>query len=141
MYRLDYYYCGRPYTQSTCPEKLKEAPKLIAGNKGTSGTLTEVSAEKPVGIGIWAGEGVNATKRGGDENWISDSGTTKSITPDVAGFDNYELAPPGRTVEMGDGTRLSMADCGGLRLQVEQDRTDGGPAREPTLRRAAHVPV
>ena len=79
-------------------------------------------------------------KRGGGESWISDSGATENMTPDAAGFENYEAASPGRTVEMGDGTLLLVAGYEDLRLQVEQDRADGGQARELTLRRAAHVP-
>ena len=73
---------------------------------------------------------MNTTKRGGGESWISDSGTTESMTPDAAGFDNYEIAPPGHTVDMDGGTLLL----------VDKDRADSVQARELTLRRAARVP-
>ena len=80
---------------------------------------------------MWACGGANAAKRGGGESWISDSGATESMTSDAAGFENYEIAPPGRTVEVDDGTLLPVAGYRDFRLQVEQDRADGGQARGP----------
>ena len=65
---------------------------------------------------MWACKGARTVKRDGGESWISDSGATESMTPDAAGFDNYEVAPPGRTVEMGDGTLLSVAGYRDLRF-------------------------
>ena len=62
------------------------------------------------------------------------------MTPDPTGFERYETAPPGRTVEMGDGTLLPVAGYGDLRLKIEQDGADGGQTRDLVLRRAAHVP-
>ena len=77
---------------------------------------------------------------GSGERWISDSGATENMTPDPTGFERYETAPPGRTVEMGDGTLLPVAGYGDLRLKIEQDDADGGQTRDLVLRRAAHVP-
>ena len=71
---------------------------------------------------MWTCEGANMAKRGVGESWIGDSGATESMTPDAAVFENYEVAPPGRTVELGDGTLLPVAGYGDLRLQVEQNR-------------------
>ena len=62
------------------------------------------------------------------------------MTPDPTGFERNETAPPERTVEMGNGTLLSVAGYGDLRLKIEQDDADGGQTRELVLRRAAHVP-
>ena len=62
------------------------------------------------------------------------------MTPDPTGFERYETAPPGRTVEMGDGTLLPVAGYGDLGLKIEQDDADGGQTRDLMLRRAAHVP-
>ena len=62
------------------------------------------------------------------------------MTPDPTGFKRYETAPPGRTVEMGDGTLVPVAGYGDLRLKIEQDDADGGQTRDLVLRRAAHVP-
>ena len=76
---------------------------------------------------------------GSDERWISDSGATENMTLDPTGFERYETAPPGRTVEMGDGTLLPVAGYGDLRLKIKQDDADGGHTRDLMLRRAAHV--
>ena len=62
------------------------------------------------------------------------------MTPDPTGFERYETAPPGRTVEMGDGTLLPVAGCVDLCLKIEQNGTDGGQTRNLMLKRAAHVP-
>ena len=62
------------------------------------------------------------------------------MTLDPTGFERYETAPPGRTVEMGDGMLLSVAGYGDLCLKIEQDDADGGQTRDVTLRRAVHVP-
>ena len=62
------------------------------------------------------------------------------MTPDPAGFERYESAPPGRTVEIVDGTLLPADGYGGLRLNIEQDDADGGQTRDLMLRRVAHVP-
>ena len=62
------------------------------------------------------------------------------MTPNPTGFERYETAPPGRTVEMGDGTLLQVAGYGDLRLKKEQDDEDGSQTRDLVLRRAAHVP-
>ena len=77
---------------------------------------------------------------GSGERWISDCGTTEKRTPDPTGFERYETAPPGRTVEMGDETLLPVAGYGDLRLEAKQDDADGGQTRNLVLRRAAHVP-
>ena len=61
------------------------------------------------------------------------------MTPDLMGFEIYETTPPGRTVEMGDGTLLPAADYGNLSLKIEQDHADGSQTRDLMLRRAAHV--
>ena len=99
-----------------------------------------VSVAQSLGAGMRTCGGANAAKRDGGDSWISESGATESMTPVAAGFENYEVTSPGRTVEMGDGTLLPVADYRDLRLQAEQNRTDGGKAREFTLRRAAHLP-
>ena len=62
------------------------------------------------------------------------------MNPDATGFYNYEVAPPGHTVAMGDGPLLPVTGYGDLRLQVEQDRAGGRQARELTLGRAAYLP-
>ena len=62
------------------------------------------------------------------------------MTPDPTGFERYETAPPGRTVEMGDGTLHPVAGHGDLPLNLEQDAADGGQRRDFMLRRAAHMP-
>ena len=48
------------------------------------------------------------------------------MTPDPTGLERYETAPPGHTVEMGDGTLLLVAGYGDLRLKIEQDDAEGG---------------
>ncbi|CAM9808817.1 unnamed protein product, partial [Ascophyllum nodosum] len=83
---------------------------------------------------------MDATVSRSGERWISDSGATEHMTPDPTGFERYETALPGRTVEMGDGTLLPVAGYGDLRLKIEQDDADGGQTRDLMLRRAAHVP-
>ena len=77
---------------------------------------------------------------GSVERWISDSGATENMTPDPTGFERYETAPPGRTVEMGDETLLTVAGYGDVRLKIEQDDADGGQTRDLVLRHAAHMP-
>ena len=62
------------------------------------------------------------------------------MTSDPTGFERYETAPPGRTVEMGNGTLLPVAGYGDLRLRIKQDDADGGQTRDLMLRRATHVP-
>ena len=62
------------------------------------------------------------------------------MTPDPTGFERYEAAHPGRTVEMGDGTLLPVAGVGDLRRKIEQDDADGGQTRDLMLRHAPHVP-
>ena len=61
------------------------------------------------------------------------------MTPDPTGCERYETAPPGRTVEMGDGTLLPVAGFGDLSLKIEQDEADGGQTRDFMLRHAVHV--
>ena len=56
------------------------------------------------------------------------------------GLERYETAPPGRTVEMGDGTLLQVAGYGDLPLKIEQDDADGGQTRDLMPRRAPRVP-
>ena len=102
--------------------------------------LTTTRVDKPTGAGLWACYDTDATVSGRCERWISDSGATENITPDLTGFERYEIAPPGRTVEMGDGTLLPVAGYGDLPLKIEQDDADGGHTRDLTIRRAAHVP-
>ena len=102
--------------------------------------LAKTRVDKPAGAGLWACDDTDATVSGSGERWISDSGATENMTPDPTGFKRYETAPPGRTVEMGDGTLLPVAGYGDLRLKIEQDDADGGQTRDLLLRRAAHVP-
>ena len=101
--------------------------------------LAKTRVDKPAGAGLWACDDTT-TAGGSGERWISDSGATESMTPDPTGFEIYETAPPGRTVEMGDGTLLPVAGYGDLRLKIEQDDADGGQTRDLMLRRTAHVP-
>ncbi|CAN0408376.1 unnamed protein product, partial [Ascophyllum nodosum] len=101
-----------------------------AGHTAANCRKLEYAKREPKGNG----------KSGSGERWISDSGATENMTPDPTGFERYETAPPGRTVEMGDGTLLPVAGYGDLRLKIEQDDADGGQTRDLVLRRAAHVP-
>ena len=102
--------------------------------------LATTHVDKPAGVGLWSCDGTDATVSGICERWTSDNGATENMTPDPTGLERYETAPPGRTVEMGDGTLLPMAGYGDLRLEIEQDDADGGQTRDLMLRRAAHVP-
>ena len=102
--------------------------------------LATTRVDKPAGASLWACDDTDATVSGSGERWISDSGMTENMTPDPTGFERYQTAPPGRTVEMGDGTLLPVAGYGDLRLKIEQDDADGGQTRDLVLRRAAHVP-
>ena len=93
--------------------------------------------DKPAGAGLWACDNTDATVSGSGKRWISDSGATENMTPGFTDFENVETAPPGCTVEMGDGTLLPVAGHGNLRLKVEQDDVDGGQTRDLMLKRAA----
>ena len=140
LHRLKCYYCEGPHIQANCPEKSKDAPRPTTGEKKGGGMLAKTRVDKPAGAGLWACDDTDATVSGSGERWISDSGATENMTPDPTGFERYETAPPGRTVEMGDGTLLPVAGYGDLRLKIEQDDADGGQTRDLVLRRAAHVP-
>ena len=140
LHRLKRYYCEGPHIQANCPEKAKDAPKPITGEKKGDGMLATTRVDKPAGAGLWARDDTNATVSGSGELWISDSGATENMTPDPTGLEIYETEPPGRTVEMGDGTLLPEAGYGDLRLKIEQDDANGGQTRDFMLRHAAHVP-
>ena len=102
--------------------------------------LATTRVDKPAGTGLWACDDTDATVSGSGERWISDSGATENVIPDPTGFESYETAPPGRTVEMGDETLLPVAGYRDLRLKIEQDDADGGQTRDPVPRRAARAP-
>ena len=102
--------------------------------------IATTRVDEPAGAGLWACDDTDATVSGSGERWISDSVATENMTPDPTGFERYDTAPPGRKVEMGDGTLLPVAGYGDLRLKIEQDDTDGGQTRDLVFRRAAHVP-
>ena len=80
--------------------------------------LAITRVDKPAGAGLWPCDDTDATVRGSGERWISDSGATESMTPDLTGFKRYETASPGRTVEMDDKTLLLVAGYGDLRLKI-----------------------
>ena len=140
LHRLKCYSCKGPHIQANCPEKSKYAPRPTTGGKKGGGMLAKIRVDKPAGAGLWACNDTDATVSGSGERWISDSGATENMTPDPTGFEKYETAPPGRTVEMGDGTLLPVAGYVDLRLKIEQGDVDGGQTRDLVLRRAAHVP-
>ena len=117
-----------------------DAPKPTTGEKKGGGMLATTRVDKPTGAGLWAYNDTDATVSGICERWISNSGETENMTPDPTGFERSETAPPGRTVDMGDGTFLPVAGYGDLRLKIEQDDADGGQTRDRMLRRAEHVP-
>ena len=139
LHHLKCYYCEGPHIQANCPEKSK-APRPTTGEKKGGGVLATTRVDKPAGAGLWACDDTDATVRGSGERWISDSRATENMTPDPTGFERYETAPPGRTVEMGDETLLPAAGYVDLRLKIEQDDADGGQTRDLVLRRTAHVP-
>ena len=97
--------------------------------------LATTHVDKPAGAGLWACDDTDATVSGSGESWISDSGATENMTPDPTGFERYETAPAGRTVQMGDGTLLPVASYRDLRLKIEQDDADCGQTRDLMLRR------
>ena len=103
--------------------------------------LATTCVDKPTGAGLWACDDTDATVSGRGEHWISDSGATGNMISDPTGFERYETAPPGCTVEMGDGTLLPVAGYGGLRLKIQQGDADGSLTRDLMLRRTAHVPA
>ena len=140
IHRLKCYYCEGPHIQANCPEKSKDAPKPTTGEKKGSGMLATTRADKSAVTYLWKCDDTDATESGSGERWISDSGATENMTPDPTGFERYETAPPGRTVEMGGRMLLPVAGYGDLRLKIEQDDADGGQTRDLMLRRAAHVP-
>ena len=136
---LKCFYCEGSHIQANCPEKSKDAPKSTTGEKKGGGMPTTVRVDKPAGAGLWACNDTDATVSGSGEHSISDSGATENMTPDPTGLKKYETAPPGRTVEMGDGTLLPMAGYGDPCLKIEQDDADGGQTRDLILKRTAHV--
>ena len=140
LHRLKCYYCEGHHIQANCPEKSKDAPRPTTGEKKGGGVLATTRVDKPAGADLWACDSTDATVSGNGERWTSDSRATETMTPDPTGFERYESAPPGRTVEMGDGTLLPVAVYEDLRLKIEQDDVDGGQTRDLMLRRAAHVP-
>ena len=123
-----------------CPEKSKDAPKPTTGEKKGVGMLATTRVDKPVEAGLWACDDTDATVSGSGKHWIRDSGATENMTPDPTGFERYETAPPGHTVEMSVGTLLSVDGYGDLCLKIYQDDADGGQTRDFMRRRAAHVP-
>ena len=140
LHRLKCYYCEGPHIQTNFPKKSTDAPKPTTGGKKGAGMIATTCVDKRAGAGLWACDDTDTTGSGSGERWTSDSGATENMTPDPTGFERYETAPSGRTVEMGDGTLLPVASYGDLRLKIEQDDADGGQTRDLMLRRAAHVP-
>ena len=139
LHRLKCYYCEGPHIRANCPEKSKDAPKPTTSEKKGGGMLATAHVNKPAGGGLWACDDTDATASGSSERWISDIGVTENMTPDPTGFERYETAPPGCTVEMGDGTLLPVAGYGDLHLKIDQDDADGGQTHDLMLRRTAHV--
>ena len=140
MHRLKCYYCEGSHIQANSPKKSKDVSEpTTAGDKKGGWILATARVYEPAGAGLWACDDMDATGSGSSECWISDSGATENMTPDPIGFERYENAPPGCTVEMGDGTLLPWAGYGDLPLKIEQDDADGGQTRDLMLRRTAHV--
>ena len=98
-----------------CPEKSKDAPKPTTEEKKGGEMLATTHVDNPAGANLWECDDTDATVSGSGERWISDSGATENVTTDPTGFERYETAPPGRTVEMGGGTLLPVAGYGDLR--------------------------
>ena len=140
LHRLKCYYCEGSHIQANWPEKSKETPKPTTGEKRGIWMVATTRVDKPAGARLWACDDTYATVSGSGVCWISDIGATENMTPDPTGFERYENAPPGRTVEMGDGTLLPVVGYGDLRLNIEQDDANGGQTRDLMLRRAAHMP-
>ena len=122
------------------PGEVKGRAEAYHREKKGGGMLATIRVDKPAGAGLWVCDDTDATVSGSGERWISDSGATENMTPGPTGFERYETAPPGRKVEMGDGTLLPVAGYGDPRLKIKQDDADGGQTRDLVLRRAAHVP-
>ena len=129
LHRLKCYYCEGPPIQANCPEKSKDAPKPTTAENKRGGMHFTIRVDKPARAGLWACNDTDETVSGSGERWIRDSGATENMTPDPNGFERYETAPPGRTVEMGDGTLLPVAGYGDLRLKIEKHDADGGQTR------------
>ena len=140
LHPLKCYYCEGPHIQAICAEKSKDASKPTTGETKGGGMLATTRVDKLAGAGLWPCDDPDATVSGSGKRWISDSGATENMTPDPTGFERYATAPPGRTVEMDDGTFLPVAGYGDFRLKIEQDDADGGHTRDLVPRRAAHVP-
>lgn len=63
---------------------------LTASNATLSGIIASVGT----GSELTA----NVTTQRRDKVWVGDSGTTESMTQDLSGLEDYELAPAGRRV-------------------------------------------
>ena len=125
LHRLKCYYCEGHHIQANSPEKSKDAPRPTTAENKRGGVLAATRVDKPAGADLWACDSTDATVRGNGERWTSDSRATETMTPDPTGFERYESAPPGRTVEMGDGGdgRRDAPACGCLRRPSSENRT------------------
>ena len=120
-------------SRRTCLSLPPETRKL-------SGVLARTRVDKLAAASLWACDDTDVTASRSGERWISDSGATENMAPDPTGYERYEAALPGRTVEMGDGTLLPVAGYGDLCLKIKQNDADGGQTRDLMLRRGIHVP-
>ena len=90
--------------------------------------LTKVIVPLKAEVGLVAAT-IGAARGDGKEKWDSDSGASSHMYHTQAGITAYKKAPAGKTVEVADGTILTVDGFGTVKVDLDQPGTTTKPVK------------